>query len=81
MHIRIGAHSEPIIAGRTSSNFDIWGDTVNIAARLESIGKEMKIHISDHTKELLPVSIKTKESELVNLKGKGDFKSCFINDE
>ena len=80
-HIRIGAHSGPIIAGRTSSNFDIWGDTVNIAARLESIGKEMKIHISDHTKELLPASIITKESKLVNLKGKGDFKSCFINDE
>ena len=60
-HIRIGAHSGPIIAGRTSSSFDIWGDTVNIASRLESNGKEMKIHISNHTKELLPTSIKTKK--------------------
>ena len=41
----------------------------------------MKIHISNHTKELLPASIKTKESELVNLKGKGDFNSCFIYDD
>ncbi len=81
---RFGIHSGPVICGVVGEDkftFDIWGDTVNIAARLESTGKEMKIHISDHTKELLPASIKTKKSELVNLKGKGDFKSCFINDE
>ena len=78
-YVRIGVHSGPIIAGKTSSSFDIWGDTVNIAARLESSGKEMKIHISNHTKRLLPASIKTTETDLVNLKGKGDFTSCFID--
>ena len=41
----------------------------------------MEIHISNHTKELLPTSIKTKERKLVILKGKGDFNSCFINSE
>ena len=80
-YVRIGVHSGPIISGKTSSSFDIWGDTVNIASRLESSGKEMKIHISDHTKELLPSSIKTTNSNLVSLRGKGDFNSCFINDE
>ena len=78
-YVRIGVHSGPIIAGKTRSSFDIWGDTVNIAARLESSGKEMKIHISNHTKRLLPASIKTTETDLVNLKGKGDFTSCFID--
>ena len=70
-YVRIGVHSGPIISGKTSSSFDIWGDTVNIASRLESSGKEMKIHISDHTKELLPSSIKTTNSNLVSLRGKG----------
>ena len=30
-YVRIGIHSGPVIAGRTTSNFDIWGDSVNIA--------------------------------------------------
>ena len=68
-YVRIGVHSGPIISGKTSSSFDIWGDTVNIASRLESSGKEMKIHISDRTKELLPSSIKTSNSNLVSLRG------------
>ena len=76
-YVRIGAHSGPIIAGKTSSSFDIWGDTVNIASRLESSGKEMEIHISDHTRRLLPDSIKTTELNPISLKGKGDY-SCFI---
>ena len=41
----------------------------------------MKIHISDYTKELLPSTIKTTNPNLVSLRGKGDFNSCFINDE
>ena len=77
-YVRIGAHSGPIIAGKTSSSFDIWGDTVNIASRLESSGKEMEIHISDHTRRLLPDSIKTTELNPISLKGKGDYSSCFI---
>ena len=78
-HVRIGIHSGPIIAGKTSSNFDIWGDTVNIAARLEASGEEMKIQISDRTRELLPSSIKTTGQKVISLKGKGDFKSCFVS--
>ena len=31
-YVRIGIHSGPVIAGRTTSNFDIWGDSVNIAS-------------------------------------------------
>ena len=57
-HIRVGIHSGPVIAGHTSNNFDIWGDTVNIASRLESSGQMMKIHISEQVKILLPSDIK-----------------------
>ena len=39
-HMRIGIHTGPIIAGSTSSQFDVWGDTVNIASRIEAINKD-----------------------------------------
>ena len=54
--LRIGIHSGPVIAGTTGSTFDIWGDSVNIAARLESSSESGKIHISEKTKDYLEVS-------------------------
>ena len=77
--VRIGVHTGPVIAGKTSSSFDIWGDTVNIAARLESSSDEMKIHISDQTKEMLPLEISTTDQKVVNLKGKGEFNSFYVD--
>ena len=67
-HVWIGIHSGPVIAGNTSSNFDIWGDTVNIASRLESSGEVMKINISDEVKKLLPSSFNISNQKTVHLK-------------
>ena len=69
--IRIGIHTGPIIAGETSSQFDIWGDSVNIAARLESSGSEMEVHCSEETKANLPETYSLSERKDVELKGKG----------
>ena len=77
-HVRIGIHSGPVIAGRTSSNFDIWGDSVNIASRLESSGEMMKIHISEQVKSLLPPSLNVSEKQLTNLKSKGELNTYFV---
>ena len=77
-YIRIGIHSGPVIAGHTSNNFDIWGDTVNIASRLESSGQMMKIHISEQVKMLLPSDIKISNKKITNLKNKGEFETYFI---
>tara|TARA_X000001036_G_scaffold414468_1_gene429702 strand:+ start:513 stop:1712 length:1200 start_codon:yes stop_codon:yes gene_type:complete len=77
--VRIGVHTGPVIAGKTSSSFDIWGDTVNIAARLESSSDEMKIHISDQTREMLPSDISTADQKVINLKGKGEFNSFYVD--
>jgi class 3 adenylate cyclase len=49
---RIGIHTGPLIAGvvgKTKFAFDIWGDTVNIAARLESNGEAGRVNISKST--------------------------------
>ena len=53
---RIGIHSGPLIGGVVGSSkfaFDIWGDTVNTAGRMESASESGKINISSATKELL----------------------------
>ena len=78
-HLRIGIHSGPIIAGRTSSDFDIWGDTVNTASRLESSGESMKIHISEQVKSMLPSNIEFSDKKKTSLKGKGDLITYHVN--
>ncbi len=78
-YVRIGIHSGPVIAGNTSSNFDIWGDTVNIASRLESSGEVMKINISEEVKKLLPSSFNISNQKTVHLKNKGDFEIYSID--
>jgi len=76
--IRIGIHTGPIIAGKTSSQFDIWGDSVNIAARLESSGSEMEVHCSEETKANLPEAYTLSERKDVELKGKGSQNTFII---
>lgn len=54
--MRIGIHTGPVIAGVVGVrkfSFDIWGDTVNIAARMESAGGVDKINISQNTYEMI----------------------------
>ena len=77
-YVRIGIHSGPVIAGRTTSNFDIWGDSVNIASRLESSGEIMKVQISEQVKTLLPPGIDVSEKQTTNLKSKGEINTYFI---
>ena len=78
-YVRIGIHSGPVIAGSTTSNFDIWGDTVNIASRLESSGEKMKINISEQVKNLLPTSVEMTDKKMTNLKNKGEFLTYFVD--
>ena len=78
--LRIGINTGPVIAGNTGNNFDIWGDAVNVAARLESSGEEGKIQISEKTKQFLAENAKVTFREKVHLKNKGEMDTFFLEE-
>ena len=77
--IRIGIHTGSIIAGFSSSGFDIWGDAVNIAARLESASESGKIQISEATMRFLGETADVSDRGHIELKNKGKMQTFFLN--
>lgn len=84
--LRIGIHSGKVMAGIIGNKrftFDIWGDAVNVAARLEQSSEANKIHVShdflsnfnEHNSYLQCKALSRGE---VNIKGKGQLKTYFL---
>ncbi len=79
--IRIGIHSGAVMAGVIGNKkfgFDLWGDDVNIAARMESSSEPQKINISGDTYELVKDYFVCFPRGLVSAKGKGDIPMYFL---
>jgi len=82
--MRLGIHTGPVIAGIVGFKkfqYDIWGDTVNTASRLESSGEVGKVNISQTTYELLkddPEFTFEKRGK-IEAKGKGAMKMYFVS--
>ena len=73
--VRAGIHAGPVISGiigRTKFAFDIWGDTVNVASRMESTGVPGTTQVTDEVYELLRSSNSFVPRGLVEVKGKGE---------
>ncbi len=79
--VRIGIHSGSVIAGvvgNTKFAFDIWGDDVNIAARLESNGEKGRINVSESTYQLTKDQFRYEHRGKVNAKYKGEIEMYFL---
>ena len=80
LQIRLGINSGPLVAGvigKTKFIYDIWGDTVNVASRMESTGIPMRIHVTEATKAQTSRLFQYSEHE-IDVKGKGLMKTYFL---
>ena len=81
LQIRLGINSGSLVAGvigKTKFIYDIWGDTVNVASRMESTGLPMKIHVTETTKVQTSELFQYSENAEIDVKGKGIMKTYFL---
>lgn len=79
--LRIGISSGPIVAGVIGKNkftYDLWGDTVNTASRMESYSQPGKIHISQSCYDLISDRCEFESRGEIEIKGKGKMKTYFV---
>ena len=74
LNIRIGVNSGAVVAGvigKKKFSYDLWGDSVNIAARMESHSLPGEIQVSENTYNLIKDKYQFEERGNINIKGKG----------
>jgi class 3 adenylate cyclase len=80
--LRIGLHSGPVVAGvigRRKFTYDLWGDTVNTASRMEHHGLPGAVHCSESTAALLGDAFALQARGLVEIKGKGAMQTYLVS--
>lgn len=82
LNLRIGINSGPVVAGVIGKHkyaYDLWGDTVNVASRMESQGITGQIQITGATYQQLSQRAAWQERGLIDVKGKGTIKTYLLN--
>uniref|UniRef100_A0A8C9WK87 Adenylate cyclase type 2 n=1 Tax=Scleropages formosus TaxID=113540 RepID=A0A8C9WK87_SCLFO len=83
--LRVGINHGPVIAGVIGAQkpqYDIWGNTVNVASRMDSTGVLGKIQVTEETSRVLQTLGYTCTCRgIINVKGKGELKTFFIHTE
>lgn len=83
LEMRIGLASGPVVGGVIGQKrilFDLWGDTVNLASRMESSGVPGRIQVAPSTRALLHESLSFEEREPIEVKGLGSMTTYLLND-
>ena len=82
LQMRVGIHTGPVVAGvigKIKFTYDLWGDTVNVASRMESSGQPGRVHISEQTEAQLRGRFPLEDRGFVECKGLGPVKTFFLN--
>ncbi len=81
LQLRIGINSGPVVAGvigRRKFLYDLWGDAVNLASRMESQGTPNRIQVTAATRELLADDFELEPRGTVEVKGKGAMETWYV---
>jgi class 3 adenylate cyclase len=81
LEVRVGIHSGPLVAGvigRDKLAYDLWGDTVNVASRMESQGMPGRIQVSEVTAQKLTAAVSLEPRGTIEVRGRGPMRVLLV---